>query len=261
MSIDPRTTELVNADIDGELSADERAELDELLADDREARHFRDELGAVCDALDAVPDEEPPPHLKHVIMNSIKSPAQRRPAAETSRSTETFVDSLFASHRVRYALSFALGVVLAFTFAVSDQASQRAFHDVTDLVGTISLPETPTGFSDVDTIRLTMNEIAGTIDLHRAGSILILDFDLVSQGPMDIVAVFGNPDIWFNGFAQLENEGTSIAAETGQVTLRMEGQRRYAVYLRNSSQSAATIQLSFYSDGRLIHEDELVFGE
>ena len=123
------------------------------------------------------------------------------------------------------------------------------------------MPETPTAFSDEDTVLLTLNEIAGTSDLHRAGSIMILDFDLVSQGPVEIVAGFANPDIWFNGFAQLESEGTSVAAETGQVTLRMDGQRRYAVYLRNPSRTAATIKLSFYTNGTLLHEDELTFGE
>ena len=133
--------------------------------------------------------------------------------------------------------------------------------DVTDLVGTISQPEF-TGQKSVEaSILLTLNEIAGSVHLNSVGSIMILDFDLVARGPIEIVASFSDLDIWFNGFAQLESNGTTITAEAGQVRVRMEGQRRYAVYLNNDSHSAATISLRFYSGGTLIHEDELRFGD
>jgi len=75
------------------------------------------------------------------------------------------------------------------------------------------------------------------------------------------VAAFADPDIWFNGFAQLESAGTSVAAENGRVTVHMEGQRRYALYLNNSGQEAASVNLRFYANGQLVYEDDLVFGE
>ena len=90
---------------------------------------------------------------------------------------------------------------------------------------------------------------------------MVIDFDLVSSGPVDIVADFSRGDIWFNGFAQLENPGTSVLADVGQVTLRMQGKRRYAVYLHNSSAGPATVNLKFYSAGVLLLEESLRINE
>jgi len=143
----------------------------------------------------------------------------------------------------------------------SEQISRQALDDVADLVGTITQPEAARDLAAADDIQLTLNELAGSVSLRRLGDMLIIDFDLTSQGPVDIVAAFADPDIWFNGFAQLESAGTSVAAENGRVTLHMEGQRRYALYLNNTSQGAATVNLRFYANGQLVHEDDLVFGE
>ena len=66
--------------------------------------------------------------------------------------------------------------------------------------------------SGADSIQLSLNEIAGSVQLNRSGSIMILDFDLASPGPIEIVASFADRDVWFNGFAQLESSGTTIAA-------------------------------------------------
>jgi len=52
-----------------------------------------------------------------------------------------------------------------------------------------------------------------------------------------------------------------VAAQSGQVTVRMEGQRRYAVYLHNTGQNAGTVSLRFLSSGQLLYEGTLSFGE
>ena len=258
MAIDPKYIDLMNAEIDGEISADDRARLEEYLAEDQEARAFREELAATCAELNTVEMVEPPAHVKHIVLDTIARQSTVKPAAPSGGWRFT-LDMFLGGAAARYALSFAAGAILAYAFVSSDQISRQAFDDVTGLVGTISQPGASADLSNEYDIRLNLSEIAGSVNLNRTGSILILDFDLVSRAPIEIVADFDDPDIWFNGFAQLESEGTSIAAETGQVTVRMEGQRRYAVYLYNASQSATTINLRFYSGGTLIHEDELVY--
>jgi hypothetical protein len=260
MAIDPRYVDLINAEIDGEISAEDRARLEDYLEQDPDARAFREELTGLCAKLDSVEFVDPPTHLKHVVLDAVTKRPSSRPAA-ASRGWEFTLSTLFGGGAARYALSFAAGVILTYTFISSDQISRQAFDDVTGLVGTISQPDFSAEMSNEYSIDLTLTEIAGSVNLNRAGSILILDFDLVSQDPIEIVADFDDLDIWFNGFAQLESNGTSIAAETGQVRVLMEGQRRYAVYLYNASRSAARISLRFYSAGTLIHEDELVFDD
>jgi hypothetical protein len=258
MTIDPKYIDLMNAEIDGEISAEDRARLENYLAQDPAARALREELAGLCTALDAVEFIEPPAHLKHAVLDTITRQNATAPAS-TGGGWQLALSTFFTGGVARYALAFATGAILTYTFINSDQISRQAFDDVTGLVGTISEPDFSAEMSSEHSIDLTLTEIAGSVKLHRAGSILILDFDLVSQDPIEIVADFNDLDIWFNGFAQLESEGTSIAAETGQVTVRMAGQRRYAVYLYNAGQGPTTIDLRFYSGGILIHEDELIF--
>ena len=97
--------------------------------------------------------------------------------------------------------------------------------------------------------------------LRSAGPLLIVDFDLSAKQPVEIVAGYSDKTIWFNGFAQLESTGTSIAAETGAVTVRMDGKRRYAVYLNNPGMRPATIDLRFMANDEMIREAQLSFSE
>lgn len=260
MAIDPKFADLINAEIDGWIAPEERVELKAYLAENDAAGAYRDELTSLCAGLDSIEAVAPPPHLKHVILDTVMSRKSSRPETHQRTSANLFND-FFGVPTVRYAMSFAAGIIIAYTLLSSEQISRQALDDVTDLVGTITQPRDAVNLATTDTIQMTLNELAGSISLKRLGDMLIIDFDLTSQGPIDIVAVFADPDIWFNGFAQLESTGTSVAAESGRVTVHMEGQRRYALYLHNASKEAATVNLQFYADGQLVYEDELKFGK
>ena len=260
MAIDPKFSDLINAEIDGWISPEEHLELEAFLAKNEAARAYRDELTGLCENLDSIEPVSPPPHLKHVVLDAVISSKPAGPEVRQRTSANLFSD-FFGTAPVRYAMSFAAGVILAYTLINSEQISRQALDDVADLVGTITQPGAADNLAVADSIQMTLNELAGSVSLRRSGDMLIIDFDLTSQGPVDIVAAFADPDIWFNGFAQLESTGTSVAAENGQVTVHMEGQRRYALYLHNSGQEAASITLRFYANGQLVHEDDLVFGD
>lgn len=257
MNIDPDIIDLINAQIDDELSADDRERLEEYLAGNPAACEYRDDLAAFCGQLNTVEKLDPPEHLQHLILDNLKPVAK----VESSSSMVDVLAALFGVNGVRYAASFAAGVILTYALVNSGQISDGAFDDVTNLVGTMTQPEPLGEAARVDDLRLTLNEIAGTVTLNRAGPMLIIDFDLASESPVEIVAGFNDPDVWFNGFAQLESEGTSISAATGKVTLSTLGQGRYAVYLYDASPGAATVNLQFISSGTVIHEETLEFKE
>ena len=257
MAIDQQTTDLINAEIDGDLSAADKALLDERLAESDEARALRDELRELCGSLDALPEEAVPGDIRPRILARVKSAPQKVNNKAGSGFGEIFA-GLFGVPFVRYGMSFAAGVILTFTLISSDQGSRQTFDDVTGLVGTISGGAPLEGsITRKDNLELTHNELAGSVSLSTTGSLMILDFDLASKDTVEIVARFDDRDIWFSGFAQHESEGTTVASQTGRVTVRMSGQRRYAVFLRNAGQDAATVNLSFVSAGRVLHEGAL----
>ena len=253
MAIEQHIVELINAEIDGEISAAERDELEAHLRSDAEAKALYDELAGLCRTLDGMQEMAPPPHMRHIILDAAKDSPQPQPA-------EPFWKGLLVAPPLHYASMFAAGSLVTFLIVSSNRISEGAFDEVTDLVGTISSDVGSAENSAAGTIQLSDQTLAGTVRGHRNGQLMVIDFDLTSTRPVEIIARFADRDVWFNGFAQLESDGLTISAQTGQVTLRMAGKRRYAVYLHNASDSAATVSLQFIAAGNLIYEDNLNFG-
>ena len=247
MTIEQKYTDLINADIDGEISTAEKAELQAFLDENAVGRALHDELSSMCATLNAVESEDPPPHMRHVIMNSVQ-PTRKE------KESPGFLQVLFATPALKYAVTFAAGVVLTLSIVNSSQISNQAFDDVTDLVGTVADPIDAKLASSVSVTEL---DLAGTVSLRSSGSMLILDFDLVAKDHIEVEADYSDRTIWFNGLAQLESGGTAISAETGRIRLGMEGKRRYAVYLHNEGGRETTVNLRFLSDGKVVHEASL----
>ena len=250
MAIDEKYEELINADIDGEIQPDEKAELDTFLATSEAGRALQEELRDLCTTLDAEDLLDAPQHLRHVVMNSLPN---LKPVAESPG----FLQSLFAVPAMRYAATFAAGVVMTVVIVDSGQIQQDAFNDVTGLVGTISdVDEMAPG---IDSTTIHKSDVAGSVTLRRADPILIIDFDLSTKGPVDIVASYDDKTVWFNGFAQLESTGTTVSAGEGQIRVQVEGKRRYVVYLHNSESHNLSINLEFFANGEAVHEAVLVY--
>jgi len=248
MTIDPKYFELIQADIDGEIDDAGKAELESFLADSEEGRSVYEQLETLCRSLDGMPSIDPPQHLRHVLLN-------QAPVKAAPQPSPGFLQRLFAGPILGYVGMFAAGVALTLTLVDSDQISRGAFDDVTGLVGTIA--DSEFAVPEHGTISVDKSEVAGTVTLRSTGPILIVDFDLSARQPVEIVAAYSDKTIWFNGFAQLESSGTSVAAEAGAVTLNMDGKRRYAVYLNNPGMRPATIDLRVTADGQVIHEARL----
>ena len=250
MTIDQKHIDLINADIDGEIGHADKSALDTFLAENDEGRALHAELATLCDSIESTESVSPPPHLRHVIMNSVKP---------TLRKTDSpgFLQVLLATPALKYSLTFAAGVILTLSAVSSDQFSNRAFDDVTGLVGTIA---EPVSGSLLNSVVVDNAKVVGNVSLRSAGAMLILDFDLVANGPVEIEADYGDRSIWFNGFGQLESNGTIISAKSGSVSLGMDGKRRYAVYLHNGGERrGVTVNLRFVADGELVHEATLEY--
>jgi hypothetical protein len=250
MAIDPRTIELIHADIDGEIDAEDKAHLEAFLAGSAEGRALHTEFLALAQSLDALGELDPPAHLKHVLLNAApaRTPTARRPGLWSR---------LFPAPALGYLGIFAAGVLLTLALVDSSEISNRAFDDVTGLVGTVADLEA-IGPS-LASVVVDQDEVAGTVTLRSRGPLLILDFDLSAQESVEIVARYSDSTIWFNGFAQLESSGTSVAAETGLVRLGMDGKRRYAVFLNNPGNRPARIEMQFVAGGEVIHEANMEF--
>ena len=250
MSIDPKYVELMHADIDGEISSADKAALAEFVAKNPAARALHADLLAVHESLNSLPELGSPPHLKHAIMASIGEENQAAHNAEG-----TFLQNVFAAPAFRYAATFVAGSILTLSLVSSDLIRQSTFDDVTGLVGTIS--EDVSASSGAQTTPIEHRDIAGSVTLRSSGPILIVDFDLVSSKPVDVVASYADKSVWFNGFAQLQSPGASVSAKAGHVTMQVEGKRRFALYLRSVADRDIEIRLQFMSNGEAFYQTDI----
>ena len=140
MAIDPNIVELINADIDGEISPADKDTLKAMMAESPEAQAMHAELSGLSSSLGDLPDLDAPPYLIHTIMAKIPKP-------ESQDRRGDFLRGLFAAPALRYAAMFAAGAILTLSLVNSDQLSDRAFTEVTGLVGTISSEVPVTGCS------------------------------------------------------------------------------------------------------------------
>ena len=68
--INDKHRDLINAAIDGELDDAGRAELDLLLTESDEAKKLHQDLQAINQLLDDIPDVAPPPGLRQSLLKS-----------------------------------------------------------------------------------------------------------------------------------------------------------------------------------------------
>ena len=146
--------------------------------------------------------------------------------------------------------------MLTFALISSNQISDQTFDDVTGLVGTMSEPA-PAGARN-NTIKLTSNEIAGTVSVRNDNSLKVVDFNLAAGGPVEIVASYGSQRVSFKGFAQLQDDNASVSISDGLVRMKMQGTNRYAMYLQHAGNVDSRVSFQFYASGLLIHEAGLM---
>ena len=198
MTIDRKYFELIQAEIDGEIDDAGKKELETFLAESEEGRAVYEELETLCRSLDGIREVDPPPYLKHVVMNMAPvttAPCPRRRArAGGGRASKLGLQSRAAE----------------LALVESSQVNRGAFDDVTGLVGTIA--ESEFDAPEHSAVSIDKSEVAGKVTLRSTGELLIVDFDLSTKEPVEILAGYSDRSIWFNGFAQLESSGTSVAA-------------------------------------------------
>jgi len=95
--VSERDQELLQRDIDGDLTPDERARVRELLDRDPEARTLHEQLRAACAALAAIPPREAPRTLRPGVMRTIAALPERKSKAHTVRASLHHVKEMFIS--------------------------------------------------------------------------------------------------------------------------------------------------------------------
>ena len=191
---------LIHAELDGNLTSQQRGELARLLLADPQARALRDELRGLCSRLDAVGQVDPPPQLKDSILRRLPS-VPVTPAYHTSFS------------RWRLAAMVA-GLLMAGTIVY--ETVQGPLPGSRETAGTIAAETT------VDSVAVGSGSVTGRATLFRDKSGLAVGLEVSAAEPVDVVISTGGHSFRINGLGISNPAGsTQTVALPG---VRMQGQ-------------------------------------
>jgi hypothetical protein len=176
--IDEKYIELVQADVDGELSAERRAELNRFLLTSQEARAMRAQLAAIAGTLGGLVPAEPPADLRERILSRLPPQSRRASGAGDSRF----------SGGLRWAAGLAAATLLgAIVFRIASE--DHSALDSAKLSGTMASPGEPAPSVapyQIDEVAVSVEQVRGTVSLLGSPQARIVEFNLAVDGPVEL---------------------------------------------------------------------------
>jgi hypothetical protein len=181
---------LIHAELDGDLSSQQRADLARLLLADPQVRALRDELQGLSSRLDAIGQVEPPPQLKDSILNRVRSV----PVAPTYRKAS------FGRWRLA---AMVAGLLMAGTIVY--ETVQGPAPGSRETAGTMAA-DAPT---IVDSVAVESAPVTGRATLYRDKTGLAVGVEVSAAEPVDVLITSGGHSFRIHGLGSSEPAGTA----------------------------------------------------
>lgn len=233
--IEQRILELIHADLDGELDAAARSELQQALHADPEAQALHAQLAKMAGALGRMPPVAPPAGLQQQILQATRPSAKVLPFRERRQQF------------VRYAMALAAGMIIA-TVGIGFSGGSRLGLDPDQLVGTIGgrddAPAAP-----ASKIALQAPGLTGTVGLGEVDGRWQLVFDLSSEQPVTVTAAYADAAFRLGGYTQQDPGVGSFSATPGRIDFVNQGTQHLALFLEPGA--GGRVRISFAGQGTL----------
>lgn len=256
-SVDQHVLDLLNGSIDGELSAAQQAELDELLAGSDHVRGLYQELKALVEILGEAPEREPPAYLHDAITSQV-----RVPVADSPRAKEPgLISQWLAAPWMRTGLALAAGVVL--TVGIYKTGSENLSpEDASSMTGTVV--KDPNGVL-LDSTLFSAKTMNAKAVLRSTDDFLVVDVYLESNGVAVVNVDFSGQGLEYISINGLQNQAgelvDDVTATNGSVSVTSSGRQHYELLLKqtikNQEVEPAPLVLEFFTDNVLVHKAEL----
>lgn len=231
-----RLHELIQSDLDGALSAAERAELARLLLQDPEARRLHAQFGRLDRLLRDIPLAEPPAGLRAAIL--------AKPVMSSRPGSPRRVQRAWPLYGVAAALLGGMAIV-GIGYLLSDDRTPGA-----NLQGSV-VAAGGTGTSAArDHWTFQAEGVEASASLRRAGEGIRLELRLSATRPSEVIAGFDPATTSLVG----KPAGVQLNPVSGQVVIRSEAGTR--VFLLDFSR-AAPIELQLRAGGQLLAQGTL----
>jgi hypothetical protein len=232
--------ELINRDVDGDLSPSERRELTGALRRNASARKLHAEIKALGTALSSVRQVEPPANLGNRIRADVRSrisaPPHRRTWLESLRA---FVQ---APSVLRYGTVFTGGLVagaLLFMFLVHPQPPSNVSGDVA----------TGTLLTHSETFPFDVNGAKGTLTAVSTETGKELTFRLTSGTSTTTKLTYDPSRVKLENVREVQSAGGPVLVNAGVVEMTGTGSQKCTLAFSGVRDSRITVQVAATGGG------------
>lgn len=256
--IDEKIEAILNEEIDGVATPEDRARLREILESNPEARAYSDDLRAVVHSLDQARLEEPPTSIKANVLRMIEAREAERLAAASPRHAPSGVrgwvhEALGAlSRRPAWGGGLVFASGLAVGLVVFTLLGRSPVLDTADLTGT--MVPVQERFERIDMRSIGLEGVEGRVETGISPEGRALHLDLRSSREVEVTVGFAGKPQTFRGFYQLEPEAGLVSFDPGGLRILHRGQNRYLLTLSGDGDAPAEIVVQIRAGGEVFEE-------
>jgi len=252
--IEKKYIELINKDIDREITPKEKAILEEYLNSNSEAKNLYEELCTTESFLDKLPDKDPTVNLKKNILNSIDK--NRYSKVKKYSPKKGIVQQIIFQTKYKIAFSFTLGIIAGLLIYAYFFTNPHAINN-NDIYGTIGLNNAEM----IESIPVKTLNILGKVNIKRADNNLRLDFDLNSPEQYDLTLKYNTDKVKFENISLSNKNKIKLDAENSLIKLSDSGIHKYQMLFSLKNEVPVNFNLQISRTGNKVFEQEITIKE
>lgn len=232
--MDQHTYDLINKELDGIISENEKSELEDILKRDSTLMKEYEE-----------------------IINNSKTEKKNKSVVETKNFFQRFWDDLLNSPGLRYSSLIPLGIIIG----VFAHISYQNFFDSStinskDIFGTMADFSTISGFESGSETIIEQENIQGTITTQLSEEMVIAEVDLNISENLKVDITFNQNALTIFGLKPLiQNENSNMNWGGGLIRLEVSGENKYLLFFKKKDNPPKELRIRIYDDVKTVYEN------
>jgi len=247
--IEKRYLELIHKEIDGENSPEETTALRGYISSNQSARELFEELQQLSGLFNQLEETAPPEDLGKSILSDIQGRPDRRTAEVFRLERATVKMSAW-----KWAYAFAAGLILGALLAplALHLWQGNSSPGFSQLLGTLSRKDVLRGAAVNGSVK--GEGVTGGIQIKRSNTLLLIELDITSRQPVEMVIQHDANRLRFKGLEQSGDEALYFQSLPEQLTWTHQGHEHYRILMACSNQGAPAIRMKVLLSGNPLYE-------